>query len=55
MVNRNTKKYGNRPEGFEPSAVHAGKPTRLCYLFESLTVTITNITPFLSGVKEDFR
>jgi len=25
MVNRSTKKYGDRPEGFEPSAVHAGK------------------------------
>lgn len=24
MAKRNTKKYGNRPEGFEPSAVHAG-------------------------------
>jgi len=24
MVNRSIKKFGNRPEGFEPSAVHIG-------------------------------
>jgi len=39
------KKIGNRQEGFEPSAVHAGKTNKaLLPVFESLAETILNIT-----------
>jgi len=43
---------GYRPEGFEPSAVQAGKPTRLCFQFESWAGTIISILPVWWKSKE---
>jgi len=39
--------------GFEPSAVHAGKPTRLCFLFVSWAETIISVFAIWRKIKQD--
>jgi len=48
MVNRSTKKYGDRPGGFEPPAVHAGKTNKaLLPVYEFWAVTINKYNSVL--------
>jgi len=55
MANRSSRKYGDRREGIRTPLPSMPETNKALLQFESSTVTILNIAPLWSEVKEVFR